>query len=190
MFQRLQIVALIGVAGLVLSGCGEPSKETGTGRRAPSADVARNTVAVSKASPSPVTTSPLAVVPAARFRGGTFEPPHLENDFILLKHFGVTSATVTLPRTANRLSFRAKPRLTPGNALPIVDITLEPAAEPKGTVYVLFPGTTVSKDETFTTAAVIPAGTYRVQLGYVRHTKLGESGVVRPHVEFYGVTFE
>jgi len=189
MFLRFHAAAVIAAIGFLTSGCGEAPRESVPATRAAISTKPSGTVTPAKSS-SAVTTAPVAVVPAAAFRGGTYEPPHLENDFTLLKHFGVTSATVTLPRDAHRVSFRAKPRLTPGEALPIVDITLEPVEKPKGTVYVLFPATTVASDDTHTTSAVIPKGAYRIQLGYVRHTKLGDPAAVRPHVEFYGVTFE
>jgi hypothetical protein len=189
MFPRFQRAAVIAAISFLATGCGEAPREAVPASRAAVSTRPSSPVTPAKSSAA-VTTAPVAFVPAAAFRGGTYEPPHLENDFTLLKHFGVTSATVTLPRDARRVSFRAKPRLTPGEALPIVDITLEPVAGPKGTVYVLFPGTIVTKDDTHTTSAVIPKGAYRIQLGYVRHTKLGDPAAVRPHVEFYGVTFD
>lgn len=190
MFAKGRTTAIMAVMGLLLvAGCGEAPRQTEPSNRAAATGTPRSTPVAANASAA-TTTSPIVAVPAAAFRGGNYEPPHLENGFTLLKHFGVTSATVTLPRDASKVSFRAKTRLTPGEALPVLDIMLEAQPASLGKVYVLFPGETVSKDETFTTATRIPAGTYRVQLGYVRHTKLGEPDVVRPHVEFYGVTFE
>lgn len=195
-------VSLAAACCLLVSGCNEspepakaPASSSASAKPATTqtagagaASTAAKPPAVKPATPAP--TGPVAVVGPRIFRGGHFEPPHVENGMLLLRHFGVTSATIALNRDAKTVRFKAKPRLTPGNALPIVGLVVERLPQPGSSIYVPFANVRVAKEMEFTTTTLIPKGDYRVTFKYLEHSKMDDKQAMRPHVEFYGVTFE